>query len=114
MSQLTEIVLERKRFQKKYFQNYLHWARIIKKEVENLLGKTRVLIFGSILRKKEVPRDIDILIISPKLTTKEKSVIKAKIWQKIGIFSPFEIHLTTPEEYQNWYQKFIKKEFIEI
>lgn len=115
MSKLTEVVLDRRKAQEKYFKNYLDWARIIKKEAEKFLGKTQAFIFGSILRKGEVPRDIDILIVSPKLTTTEKkSIIKAKIWQRIGFFSPFEIHLSTPEEYRDWYRHFIKKEKIEI
>jgi len=40
-------------------------------------------------------------------------MFKVKIWKKIGFFSPFEIHLITPEEYKNWYQYFIKEK-IEI
>ena len=35
------------------------------------------------------------------------------MWEKFGDFFPFEFHLVTPEEYQNWYQKFIKEK-IEI
>ena len=33
---------------------------------------------------------------------------------KIFPFSPFQIHLASPEEYQNWYQKFIKEDFEKI
>jgi hypothetical protein len=114
MNRLSEIVLERRKTQAKYFKNYLQWAQIIKKEAEKLLEEVKVLVFGSILRKDEVPRDIDILVISPKLrTTREKKEIKVKIWQKIGFFSPFEIHLITPQEYRDWYSHFIKEK-IEI
>ena len=110
MSKLTEVVLSRRKTQEKYFESYLGWAKIIKKEAERFLGGVRLFIFGSILRREEVPRDIDILIISPKLrTAKKKREIKVKIWQKIGIFSPFEIHLVTPQEYSYWYKNFIKE-----
>lgn len=111
---LLDLLIERRQQQEKYFKNYLFYAQEIKKTAEALLGGVRVFIFGSILRKDEVPRDIDILIISPKVkTTWQKSKMRAKLWQKLGFSSPFEIHLITPEEYQGWYKYFIK-EFIEV
>ena len=65
-----------------------------------------VFIFGSVAEgKEEIGSDIDILIISPNL--KDRGKVIAKIWKKIGFFSPFEIHLITPEEYK-WYKHFIK------
>ena len=35
--------------------------------------------------------------------------ILSKIDSMIGSFNPFEIHLITPKEYENWYKKFIDK-----
>lgn len=110
MSKLVELVWARRKKQGRYFKNYLFWAKIIKKTAQKFLGEVRVFIFGSIFKKGEVPRDIDILVVSPKLkTSQKKSEIRAKIWQKIGFFSPFEIHLITPKEYKDWYQYFIKE-----
>lgn len=110
MTTLTELLIERDREHKAYFKNYLQYAKEIKKEVEGLLGKVQVFIFGSILRKNEIPRDVDILIISPKLkTTRERSKILAQIWRKIGFTSPFELHFATPQEYQNWWRYFLKE-----
>jgi len=107
---LLDILIEQSQEQEKYFKNYLEYANQIKKETERILGKVKVFIFGSILRKGEVPQDIDILIISPKIkNTSQKSKILAEIWKKIGWLAPFEIHLITPEEYQNWYRYFIKE-----
>ena len=107
---LIDILTERRERQEKYFKNYLDYVKRIKKEAENLLGEVKVFIFGSILRKDEVPRDIDVLVISSKLEkTAKKSEIRAKIWQRLGFLSPFEIHLITPEEYQDWYKNFIKE-----
>ncbi len=114
--EIGQLIKEAKR-EEKYFQNYLRYAKEIKKEAEKFLGKgkVRLMVFGSILRKDEVAQDIDILIVSPKLKDyKIRSFLLAKIFKKLGNFSPFEFHLITPEEYQNWYQNFIKKEFIEI
>jgi predicted nucleotidyltransferase len=109
-----EALIEEAKEEEKYFKNYLKYARKIKKEAETLLGKVKVFVFGSILRKDEVARDIDILIISPKLkTTAQKSKILAKLWKKFGFNIPFEFHLINPDEYKNWYRYFIKEK-IEI
>jgi len=110
-SQLLDILIEQAKEQEKYFQNYLAYAKEIKRETEKILGKVKVFVFGSILRKNEIPQDIDILVISQKIpkNTRQKSKILAKIWKKIGYLAPFEIHLITPEEYQNWYRYFIKR-----
>lgn len=107
---LTDLLIEKAKRERKYFKNYLKYAKIIKKEAKKLLGKVKVFVFGSILKKREIPQDIDILIISPKLKTpKEKILIQVKILKKIGFSSPFEIHLITPYEYKNWYRFFIKE-----
>jgi len=110
MKSEIDFLIEEAKEEEKYFKNYLYYAKIIKKEAEKLLGKVKVFIFGSILRRDEVSRDIDILIISPKLeTSQKKSEVRAKIWKMTGISGPFEIHLVTPEDYQNWYRFFIKE-----
>ena len=109
-----DILIEQAKEREKYFENYLFYAKEVKKIVEKLLGKTRVFVFGSILKKKKIARDIDVLIVSPKLKSiDQKSKILAKLWQKLGINNPFEFHLITPEEYENWYRYFLKEK-IEI
>lgn len=114
MISLTDLLVEREKRQRLYFENYLKYARQIKKQASKILGETKVFVFGSILRKKEIAQDIDILVISPKIKKfKSKGEIIAKIWEKIGLDNPFEIHLITPEEYQSWY-KFLIKEKVEI
>jgi len=107
---LVDLLIERKKEEEKYFQNYQRWAKVIKKEARKLLGEVKVFIFGSILRKEELPRDIDILIISPKLNTlRKKSKTRAELLKRTNLSYPFEIHLITPEEYRNWYRNFIKE-----
>lgn len=107
-------LIEEAEKEKKYFQNYLKYARLIKREAKKLLGEVKVFVFGSILKEDEVAQDIDILIVSPKLKkTLKKSKIQAEIWKKIGFFSPFELHLINPKEYKNWYRYFLKEK-IEI
>jgi len=116
MRTLVDFLIEKKAREEKYFRDYLFWAKEIKEVAQENLGKSKVFLFGSIIRKQAEPgSDIDILIISPKLKTPEKkSEIRTKILEKIGNSSPFEIHLITPKEYQDWYSHFIKKEKVEI
>jgi predicted nucleotidyltransferase len=101
-----------------YFKNYLYWGKKIKEMARRLLGKdVKVLIFGSVVKGKWGPNsDIDVLIISNKLSKNwiKNRLIRTKIKKEIGPFSPFQIHLATPEEYKNWYRKFIKKDYLEI
>lgn len=44
----------------------------------------------------------------------ERSKIKAEIKSVLPLFNPFQIHLATKKEYENWYKNFIKDDFIEI
>jgi predicted nucleotidyltransferase len=118
MSVLVDVILARRKKQEKYFKDYLYWAKKIKQITEALLNdrNIKIIIFGSVLKKDEVARDIDVLVISSALKDKnsfQKSEIRANIWEKIGFESPFEIHLIAPEDYENWYKFFIG-DFIEI
>jgi len=106
---LVDFLLEKVNQEEKYFKDYLRYAKKIKKEAQKVLGKVRVFVFGSVLEKEEIPRDIDILIISPKLKSAfQKSKIRTFLWKK-GFSSPFELHLVTPKEFKEWYSHFIKK-----
>ena len=110
----VEFLIEEFKEKEKYFKDYLKYAKIIKNEAKKILGKVKVFVFGSILKKGEAPQDIDILIVSPKLKTlAQKSKFRTKLKKRIGFFAPFEFHLTTPKEYKEWYNFFIEKK-IEI
>lgn len=109
---LVDILLKERKDEEKYFKNYIYYGKLIKRLCEQSIGKVKVLIFGSVIKEK-LPRDIDILIISKKLTSEEKSKVRAWIFRKIGFSAPFEIHLVNEEEYEGWYKHFIDKK-IEI
>lgn len=112
-----EILKEIWEEKREYFENYRFYCKIIKDEAEKTLGDVEVIVFGSILKGKFNPRsDIDVLVISENLPSEyeERARIKTKIKSKISSFSPFQIHLALPEEYQNWYKKFIKEDFEKI
>jgi predicted nucleotidyltransferase len=110
---LTDILKERKEEKQKYFKNYLFYAKKIKDKAEEILGDCRVFVFGSILKGDYHPvlSDIDILIISSRspANSEQKAKIKVKILSEFEMGNPFEIHIITPDDYQNWYSKFIKE-----
>ncbi|MFH8080576.1 MAG: nucleotidyltransferase domain-containing protein [Candidatus Aenigmatarchaeota archaeon] len=83
----------------------------IKKICLKELKQAEFYLFGSFVEGKYLPTsDIDILIVSKNMPKKisERSKIKAMIWKKIGIFTPFELHLVNYDEFE-WYKRFVKK-----
>jgi len=118
MKSLTEIKSELVKEKEKYFKNYLYWCKKIKKKAREILkDDVRVLIFGSIVKRLWGPNsDIDVLIISKNLKKDwfENTPVKLEIKKSVGLFSPFQIHLITPQEYKKWYRKFIKKDYVVI
>lgn len=103
-------LVEREKRQKRFFKDYLRYAKKIKIIAQKELGNVRVIVFGSILKKNEVPQDIDVLIISSKFKDyKKRREVLVKMWEAFDEYAPFEFHLITPEDYQNWYKNFIKK-----
>lgn len=110
MITLVDLLIEKAKKEEKFFKNYLKYAKIIKRETEKEIGKVKGYVFGSVLKKREVPRDIDILLISPEFADSEKRAkVRLKVEKRLGDFCPFELHLITPEQYKNWYRYFLKK-----
>lgn len=116
MKSLYKILAEENQKTKKYFQNYLYYVGKIKSKIKEFFPDVRVLIFGSVVNQEHrVGSDIDVLIISSHIP--EGLFAQAEIKVKIkSLFpeAPFEFHLATPEEYEGWYKKFIKNNYIEI
>ncbi|HOK56548.1 MAG TPA: nucleotidyltransferase domain-containing protein [bacterium] len=114
---LVDILKKRAEEKEKYFKNYLFYCKKIKEEAEKILGKVEVIVFGSVVKNEYTPlSDIDVLIISDNLPNsyEERIKIKTEIKSKIDSFSPFQIHLSNYKEYNNWYKKFIKNDFMKI
>ncbi|MFO7966027.1 MAG: nucleotidyltransferase domain-containing protein [Archaeoglobaceae archaeon] len=97
--------------ERKYFENYMEYAKLIRELAEDLLGNAEVYVFGSIVEGKSTPAsDIDILVVSentPKRQS-ERAKIVGEIIKAIDVFAPFEIHLINYKELE-WYEKFIGK-----
>jgi uncharacterized protein len=114
----VDVLIERQKRKERYFKNWRFYLKKIKKEAGKILGeKTKVFIFGSFAKGNFGPEsDIDVLIISENLPEdfEERAKIRTKIKSKVGIFSPFQLHLAKPEEFCVWYKNFIKNDTLEI
>jgi predicted nucleotidyltransferase len=114
---LIDILITTQREKEKYFKNWKEYSQKIKKIAKKLLEEVRVLVFGSIVKNEWGPKsDIDVLIISKNLPKDpdRRREIRTKIKAKIDPFSPYQFHLATPSEFENWYKNFIKEEYLEI
>lgn len=111
MTLFTKLLLERVEAQKKYFANPQKYARKAKEAAQEFFPEVKAFLFGSVLTEQgTASSDIDLLIVSPFVPKKQlkQAEIKAKIYKKIGDYSPFEIHLVTPKGF-SWYERFIEK-----
>ena len=114
---LTDILIATQRKKENYFKNWQKHCRDIKEIAKEFLKEVRVLVFGSIIEDKWGPAsDIDVLIISNNLpkNLEKRGEIRTKIKAKLDPFSPFQLHLATPQEFENWYKNFIKEKYLEI
>ena len=120
MGKYFELLLERKKVRDKYFSNVEYYLNLIKKRANEILQNPRVIVFGSYVKGNMSPNsDIDVMIIAEELeNTQEDPFKKAKVRMKIleGFDSahPFEVHLVTPQLFENWYKNFIKDDYREL
>ncbi len=112
---LVDILLENREELEKYFKEPLKYVGKIKEIVRKHDPKSKVLLFGSLVKERLRPNsDIDVLVITNlALNTDERIKLRVEIASEIGDLTPFEIHIITPEEYEKWYRKFIDK-YIEV
>ena len=87
---------------KEYFENYMHYAKLVKEAVGG-----EVFVFGSVIEGKHtMASDIDLLVVLDSIERRDE--ILMKINEVLGEFHPFQIHLVTRKELE-WYKRFIKK-----
>ncbi len=115
MLNFYKIIAKKNKNAEKYFSDTVFYAREIKKLFQKDFPDVRIILFGSSVRGDYLPdSDIDILFISSKIP--KDLFAQAEIKIRIKEFfpdAPFEIHLITPQEYENWYRNFIKGAFKE-
>ncbi|GIW66493.1 MAG: hypothetical protein KatS3mg095_0391 [Candidatus Parcubacteria bacterium] len=120
MGKYFDLLLRRKSARDQYFANLDYYLALIKKRANEILQNPKVIIFGSYIKGKMGPNsDIDVMIIAEGLeNTKEDPFKKAKVRMKIlegfDPAHPFELHLVTPELFENWYKNFIKNDYLEL
>ena len=93
-------------------REYRTLLRKFKEEVERSLGReVKVMAFGSVVEGRGRPSsDVDVLVIDREFGKLETRLeIYALARRVFGSVHPFELHLITPEEFENWYVKFIGK-----
>ncbi len=113
-----QILKEIKEEREKFFENYLDYALKIKNQAEKILKEAKVIVFGSIVKGDwhALNSDIDILVVSESIPEEWEKLrlIKHEIKSVLPPFHPFQIHLATTKEYENFYKKFIKEDFTTV
>jgi hypothetical protein len=105
MSDYWNCVCEISKQRRKYFHNYMHYARLIKEAVE--LEDVEVIVLGSVVEGEHtMASDIDVLIIFDNVPQRldDRAKILSKVNEVLGYLHPFELHLVTRKEAE-WYRK---------
>ena len=110
-----DLLIENAEKRKEYFANFVKYAEKVKEAVKRLDPEARVIIFGSIVRGNVRPdSDIDLLIITKIAENLDERIkLRIRIMEILGEESPFEPHIVSVEEYENWYRRFMDQ-FIEL
>lgn len=117
MKSLFQIKKEIWEEKEKYFKNYRAYCQILKEKAEEFIGESKIIVFGSFVRGEFTPNsDIDVLIISDNLpeSVEEKVKIKVLLKSSLGHLNPFQLHLVTKKEFEDYYKPFIKEDYVEI
>lgn len=89
-----------------YLRNWKEVAAKAKELVRERDSEAIVYVFGSVTRGKYTgSSDIDLLVVTKKKKDLEYS-IKTHVYGKM-LDVPLEIHVSTPEELERWYLRFI-------
>ena len=83
------------------------WAKKVVNAAKTIMPDARVYVFGSVIRGEATGgSDVDMLIVSQNIPGKvlEQSGIKVKIEEMAGlpIYHPFEIHLASKDESEQY------------
>lgn len=93
-----------------FFKSYRTIAEEIKKLLSEKFEDVKVFVFGSAVKGNwGVFSDIDILIVSEKIPREptDRAKLKKMLLEKYQFKAPLEIHLATPNEFEEWYNKMI-------
>jgi len=106
-----DLLIEDAEERKKYLRDFIKYAEKVKEIVKQRDPDARIMLFGSAVKGELRPdSDVDLLIITD-IAEKidERIKLRMEMVKILGEGSPFEIHIITDEEYENWYRKFINR-----
>jgi len=90
-----------------YLRNHLEVARRVKGIVRSIDPDARVYVFGSVVRGDyTASSDIDLLVVTS--NAKLKYDVMVAVYREIE--APVELHVTTPEVFEEWYRRFVRPE----
>jgi len=99
----------------KFRKRYLDYAKVIKKEALKFFGSLLklVVVFGSTVEGGTRPlSDIDIaIVLGGRVGELDRAKFRVSINKLFGLH-PFEIHIITIDEWENWYRRFVRKYII--
>ena len=106
-----DLLIEDAEERRRYFRDFIKYAEKVKEIVKQSDPDARIMLFGSAVKGKLRPdSDIDLLIITDIAEKLDERIkLRMEIVKILGEGSPFEIHIITDEEYENWYSKFIDR-----
>lgn len=106
---LIDLEIEYSKIRRQYLEDAMKYLKRIKDICKTFDPECRVIVFGSYVRGDMKPdSDIDILVITNNANEAQyRGKLRAAIAKDIGLITPFEIHIVTNKEYEDWYKKFI-------
>ncbi len=117
MVTLTDVQLDIVKRFKELRKNYMENVRKIKNVAKRIFDNrfVAVYVFGSVISGKTHPMsDVDVAIILSEEVCEEERIKLYKEVRKMFGLHPFEIHILTVNEWEKWYRKFVKDNFIKI
>ncbi len=94
---------------REYLRDYMKVAREVKAIILEIDPNARVYVFGSVVKGRyTASSDIDILVITDKI--EERDRMRVRVYKLVE--APVELHLATPETFNNWYRRFLRDEEI--
>lgn len=111
-----DVLVERRAQKEETIENLKKYLSVIKEFLQKKYNFFKIIIFGSYVKKQMSPNsDIDVLIVIPKIDDVEQRHHLNYEIRKLICFNPFiEIHIATEEEFNSWWSKFIKNDYIEF
>ncbi len=96
----------------KYRRSYIEYARKIGEKASEFFGENlnSVVVFGSTVEGRSKPlSDIDVaVILNEPVDEFRRARFRTMINRMLGL-NPFEIHVVSSEEWENWYKRFVRK-----